>query len=235
MHDWKTRKAGNADQWTQWYQHKFGEIVSVVESDESRRFAGEIKALAEHLRPVESDFASDSRIRHLLTKELVERRWLLKAVEEWRTKADASRLLWLTGEPGVGKSTFAAHLAHFYGRGTVIAAHFCDWQNPDRRDACSVIRTLAFQIATRLPDYRRLLLTLPQIGALDGTNAAALFGYLLVNALKLCVSGGRDSFVIVLDALDEAGEKPTQRAGRSPGAERPPAAQLDPSRRHEPA
>ena len=63
----------------------------------------------------------------------------------------------------VGKSAFAAHLAHEYGRGTVIAVQFCDWKKPDHRDACRIIRTLAFQIATRLPDYRKLLLTLPEI------------------------------------------------------------------------
>ena len=33
----------------------------------------------------------------------------------------------------------------------------------DHRDARRIVRTLAFQIATRLPDYRKLLLTLPEI------------------------------------------------------------------------
>jgi hypothetical protein len=35
------------------------------------------------------------------------------------------------------------------------------------RDACRIIRTLAFQIATRLPDCRKLLLTLPILTELD--------------------------------------------------------------------
>ena len=39
------------------------------------------------------------------------------------------------GAPGIGKSAFAAHLAHEYGRGTVIAVQFCDWRKPDHRDA----------------------------------------------------------------------------------------------------
>ena len=38
-------------------------IISVVESDENRRFAGEIKTLEELLKPTVSDFAADARIR----------------------------------------------------------------------------------------------------------------------------------------------------------------------------
>ena len=170
MHDWKQR-AGDEIAYEQWYQGKLSEIVAVVESDESRRFAGEIQTLSEYLKPTTSDFASDARVRSLVEKELVGRKWVFKAVEEWRVSEDrSSRLFWIMGDPGVGKSAIAAHLAHFYGRGTVIAVHFCDWQKPDHRGAARIVRTLAFQIAARLPDYRKLLLTLPEIKELDGKS-----------------------------------------------------------------
>jgi hypothetical protein len=61
-----------------------------VESDESRRFAGEIKTLEKYLKPTASDFVSDSRIRKLLEKELVGRKWLFEEVERWRNAADRS-------------------------------------------------------------------------------------------------------------------------------------------------
>jgi hypothetical protein len=109
------------------------------------------------------------------------------------------------GASGIGKSSFAAHLAHEYGRGTVIAVQFCDWKKPDHRDARRIIRTLAFQIATRLPDYRKRLLTLPIMTELDGKNSAELFDGLLTNPLKLSITGGRERYLIVIDALDEAG------------------------------
>ena len=114
------------------------------------------------------------------------------------------------GAPGIGKSAFAAHLAHEYGRGTVIAVQFCDWKKPDHRDACRIIRTLAFQIATRLPDYRKLLLTLPILTELDRKNSAELFDGLLTNPLKLSITGGRERYLIVIDALDEAGSASAQ-------------------------
>ena len=207
MHDWQERRASGDAAWEKWYQEKLAEIIRVVESDESRKFAGEIRTLEEYLKPVVSDFAADARIQKLLEKKLTGRAWLFEAVEKWRTAADrSSRIFWMMGAPGFGKSFFAAHLAHFYGRGTVIGVHFCAYDKPDHRSAPRIIRTLAFQLATRLPDYRKLLLTLPEIAELDRKQTAAeLFDYLLANPLKLSITGGRERLLIVIDALDEAG------------------------------
>lgn len=201
MHDWKEKRAAGEAVWEKWYQEKLAEIVRVVESDESRRFAGEIKTLEDYLKPI----SSDSRIFHLLKKGLVGRVWLVDAIEKWRNAADrASRLFWIMGAPGVGKSAFAAHLAH-YGRDKVIAVQFCEYDKPDHRNAHRIVRTLAFQIATRLPDYRKLLLTLPEITDLERKNPNELFDYLLANPLRHAIDGGRDRYLIVIDALDEAG------------------------------
>jgi len=201
MHDWKERRAAGEAAWEDWYRSKLAEIVRVIESDESQRFAGEIRTLEEHLKPI----SSDTRIAQLLRKPLVGRTWLFDAVDQWRNASDrASRLFWIMGAPGVGKSAFAAHLTHF-GRDKVIAAQFVEYDKPDGRDSHRIVRTLAFQIATRLPDYRKLLLTLPEITELDRKNPADLFDYLLANPLKLSISGGRERYLIVIDALDEAG------------------------------
>jgi hypothetical protein len=68
-------------------------------------------------------------------------------------------MFWLKGSPGVGKSAFAAMLAH-QARSAVIGFFMCDFQG--RKDpeesAREVICTLAFQISSRLPDYRLKLL-----------------------------------------------------------------------------
>jgi hypothetical protein len=197
-----------------------------VESDESRRFAGEIETLHGHLKPIRSD----ARIYDLLRKGFFGRQWLFDAVEQWRITSAASpsplgglggervgvrgesqsRLFWITGDPGVGKSAFAAQLTHTRPD-AVIAAQFVEWDKPDHRDARRVVRSLAFQLATRLPDYRKLLLTLPEIAELDRKDPAELFDYLLANPLRSVIGGGRERQLIVIDALDEAGE-----AGRNP-------------------
>ena len=218
MHDWKTghgtvnckkgEPAAGDGAWETWYQGQLAEIVRVVESDESRRFAGEIETLNGHLKPIKSE----ARICQLLSKGFYGRQWLFDAVESWRNPQSAipnpqspSRLFWIMGAPGVGKSAFAAQLTHTRGD-TVIAAQFCEWDKPDHRNAPRVVRSLAFQLATRLPDYRKLLLTLPEIAELDRKDAAELFDYLLANPLRSVIHGGRERYLIVIDALDEAGE-----------------------------
>ena len=45
MHDWQERRASGEAAWEKWYQEKLAEIIRVVESDESRKFAGEIRTL----------------------------------------------------------------------------------------------------------------------------------------------------------------------------------------------
>jgi hypothetical protein len=202
MHDWKKRQAVGEAEWDQWYKNKLAEIVRVIESEESILFAGEIEKLNEYLKPIKSD----ARIYDLLKKGYIGREWLFEAVEKWRkdTRKD-SRLFWITGDPGVGKSAFAARLTHTRSD-TIIAAQFVEWDKPDHRDARRVVRSIAFQLATRLPDYRKLLLTLPEIAELDRKDPAELFDYLLVNPLKTAIHGGRNRYLIVIDALDEAGE-----------------------------
>ena len=64
------------------------------------------------------------------------------------------------------------------------------------------------------PNSSFLLLTscaLPEIAALDRKNAAELFDYLLADPLQHAIDGGRERYLIVIDAPDEAGE-----AGRNP-------------------
>ena len=200
MREWKAKLAASEPAWEKWYQDKLAEIVTVVESEESRRFAGEITDLEGYLNPI----SSLARIGQLLKKPLVGRAWLREAIETWRNSTDrASRLFWIMGAPGVGKSAFVADLVH-NGRDKVIAVEFCQYNNSDHRNAHYIVRALAFQIATRLPDYRKFLLTLPEIKKLDGKNPDALFAYLIANPLKLSITGGRERYLIVIDALDEA-------------------------------
>lgn len=202
MHDWKDRQALDEPAWKAWYQSKFAEIVEILESDEGRRFAGEIEELSKCLKPI----SADARLSYLLNKPFVGREWLIDAIEDWRLDPEQdSRVFWIVGNPGVGKSSFAANLSHF-GRDKVIAAHFCEWDKDDHRNAQRVVRSIAFQIAARLPDYRKLLLTLPEIHGLDDKNPAELFDYLLSNPLQNVINGDRERYLIVIDALDEASE-----------------------------
>ncbi len=202
MHDWREREAAGDAGWSEYYQEKLGEIVRAVESDESRRLAGEIETLKCYLKPI----SSDSRLSTLLQKGFVGRCWMFAEIEQWRNTADrGSRIFWIVGNPGVGKSAIAANLTHF-GRGKVIAAEFVQWHNRDHRDARKVVCTIAFQLATQLRDYRQLLLALPEIDNLEGKGSAELFDYLLATPLCRVIDAGRERHLIIIDAIDEAAE-----------------------------
>ena len=129
-------------------------------------------------------------------------------MEAWRTSQPQRRIFRLTGGPGAGKSAFSAWLAH-YQRANVVGLNLCKWNDEDRSDPRRVLRTLAFLLATRLPDYRRRLLDRfrrhdPQGEELDRKGAAAMFHWLLAEPLHL-IDGGRrrDRCVLLIDALDE--------------------------------
>ena len=53
------------------------------------------------------------------------RDWLFDEVENWRWVAEGEQALLITGDPGVGKSAFAAQLVRTNPESSVIAHHFC--------------------------------------------------------------------------------------------------------------
>ena len=200
MHEWKDKQGVGETTWNTWYNEKFAEIVRVVESDESVRFAGEIENLMAKIKPVKSD----TKMGELLRKPFTGRKWMHEAVEIWRNKRDDdSRLFWIVANPGVGKSAFVANLAHF-GKARVIALHFCEWNKKSHKDPRQVVLNIAFQLACRLADYRKLLLTLSQIDSLAAKSETELFDYLLVDPLRSVIDGGRERYLVIIDALDEA-------------------------------
>ena len=64
---------------------------------------------------------------------------------------EREQLIVLTGEPGVGKSAFAAHLAQ--RRGDVGASHFCIDGRIATVTPGTVFRSIASQLTRRLPGY----------------------------------------------------------------------------------
>jgi len=215
MHEWAAKKAAGRDDWDTWYRGKIGQILALLTAPATQRFAGEIEELDQRLRPI----GQESELG-LLVDGFVGRAWLLEKLDNWRKNASGSRLFWLTGAPGSGKSAFAAWLAH-RGKVNVIGLNLCRYNIDERRDAARVFRTLAFQMATRLPDYRRLLLDRLQKHDPDGSelarsSPAEVFDRLLAEPLRFGIDGGRREhrYVLVIDALDE-----TLRDGRSDLAE----------------
>jgi hypothetical protein len=64
-------------------------------------------------------------------------------------------------------------------------AQLVESDKPDHRNARRVLRSLALQLATRFPDYRKLLLTLFEIAELGRKDAAKALGAVGLNLAAL--------------------------------------------------
>lgn len=122
------------------------------------------------------------------------REWVLSDVRKWLANPK-KRILWITAEPGVGKSALAAWLGEQLPE--VAASHYFSWNHDDRRDAKTALKSIAYQLTTCIPGYERHL----EPTKVD--SASALLRDLLVDPL-LKLARPNNSVVIVIDALDEA-------------------------------
>lgn len=145
----------------------------------------------------------------MLSKEFYGRRWLEDYIEEWQDGRTTKALL-LYGRPGSGKSAFSVNYSHY--NSDVYGCFLCEWNREFTVNPQSLIRTMAFRLASKLPDYRSMLLhQLDTDVCLDEMNAEMLFDYLLTYPLSCLVDGNRETGIIVVDGLDEAecnGENP---------------------------
>lgn len=108
------------------------------------------------------------------------------------------------GKPGSGKSAFSVNYSHY--NSDVYGCFLCEWNREFSISPHQLIRTMAFRLATKLPDYRKLLLhQLEQVdNGLEEMNDDALFEFLLSYPLNHLVDGGRETGMIIVDGLDEA-------------------------------
>jgi hypothetical protein len=116
------------------------------------RFAAEIDVLARALKPVEQAATVVEKIEGFVGRE-----WMRDALDRRRGGSLPHRLIWITGGPGTGKSAFAAWLATWH-RGNTIALNLCEAGIDARNDPAQVVRTIGFQLARRVDDYRGHLL-----------------------------------------------------------------------------
>ena len=157
--------------------------------------------------------------------------WDFHAATEWltnnRNEADAStpRCLCVLGPAGTGKSTVsAALLREVLGRsvegqpgkwqGPITAAHFLKHSDASRQEPLTILHSLAFQIARRLPGAQEKLFSLLDSGELTRSqlqsDAETAFKLLFLDALVPACEG--ELVVILIDALDEGDPAEQQRA-----------------------
>lgn len=138
------RECFPADRHEDRYRKQFGQLVTAL-AEKQVPFEGVQQRLLNYLQPITY---GDDLTRHL--SRFTGREWAMTEVDEWL--ATPRRVLWITGEAGVGKSALAAWLCD--KRPEVAAYHFCRFGNSDRVDARKALLSLAYQLSTQLPVYQ---------------------------------------------------------------------------------
>ncbi|MGA3088136.1 MAG: toll/interleukin-1 receptor domain-containing protein [Terriglobales bacterium] len=188
------RNAFPVEQHEEQYAKRFEQLVKAL-TERQVPFEGVQQRLLNHLDPVRY---GDDFQRHLL--RFTGREWVMSEVEGWL--ASSRRVLWITGEAGVGKSALAAWLCN--RRPEIAAYHFCRFGNSDRVDARKILFSLAYQLTTQIPIYQERLSASRLDKTILETNLPAIFDRLFIAPLSDAVPIVDRPQVLLIDALDEA-------------------------------
>ena len=193
----------NGEGWTDWFRDRMSEIKANLSDIQRIKTSGDLQRLKDILDPktFEADIINN-------VQGFYGRKWLFDAFDSWLDHSK-NRLFWIKGGPGIGKSSFAAKLVH-NANSAVVGFFKCEYQGSKtpEESASECIRTLAYQLATRLPDYRQKLMYQQLIDKdkVGKKTADDLFTFLISEPLN--VSGKipeATRLTLIIDALDEAG------------------------------
>jgi ankyrin repeat protein len=133
--------------------------------------------------------------------------WILNhpAYLAWLT-AEETKLLWITGEPGCGKTMISAYLTDHLRLGYANSAKpqvfffFCDDKVKSQRDANAILRAILYQIVQQ---RRKLIKYVKNRFELDGPSLANSFSALWELFLKIVTASTSGAVRIIVDAIDE--------------------------------
>ncbi|KAG6916776.1 hypothetical protein DXG01_005358 [Tephrocybe rancida] len=138
---------------------------------------------------------------------------ILTEVNSWANdiSSGSSNFLWLTGDPGCGKSAITASLAEATrGNTTLWAEFFINRNNPNTTNPSSYFPTIVHQFAKRsLPARDEIYdqLTSDEASSLAGLPSERA-GELFVKAIQIaCAADPSKPVVIIIDGLDETDRK----------------------------
>lgn len=199
MSKWKNHVSSEAEN-NAWFEEKANNLVNLIKNDNFSYFDGEIS----RIRSVLNVTITDAKEHELSNKRFFGRKWLSEQIEDWRKDRLNPNIFLLYGAPGIGKSAFAVNLMHY--NPNVICGILCEWDKENSRNPKILIKTLAVKIASKLQDYRKLLLSVLDANYTEyikTLSSADLFEQLIIQPLSECIDGGRERHIIIIDGLDE--------------------------------
>ena len=182
------------------YTRYLNRILEVLRRERTLESEGGEATLRQLLPPI--DFAAD-RFGH---KEFSGREWLFEQIQGWLEAETPRRVLWIKGKAGVGKTGLAIKICDQYEQ--VVAHHLCKAENQEKKKPENLVKSIAYQLSTQIPEYRDKLLD--PSSRLEHTlseykdDPRTLFEKLVVEPLYGIPREPGVKKVIVIDAVDEA-------------------------------
>ncbi|MDD1725206.1 MAG: NACHT domain-containing protein, partial [Methanospirillum sp.] len=130
--------------------------------------------------------------------KFVGREWLIERIDNWVNDPNGRKVYWILGGPGIGKTALAIWYNHLRA---LSAFYLFQYDNTETTNPQRFVRTLAYQLSTRFPAYRR------QLEKVNIDSKTDLDGPALLNELILTpfhqLGNQEEQVVILLDGLDE--------------------------------
>ena len=149
--------------------------------------------------------------------------WILRRTEfiQWDQEQSASRLLWIHGDAGMGKTMLSIYLTKLFerdrkhGDGSLVLYYFCDGREEKRKTAVSILRGLMWCLLLQRPkllSYLQSEFDVQQQSLFAEGSFTALWRifrnmishanagpvYCLIDALNECTESSRDIFCLEL-------------------------------------
>lgn len=178
------------------YKTRVQQLIRALEHDslDFECAAAKLHTLLDPL-PFDADIA-----QHLA--RFTGRQWVFDRIDAWLRDPSASRVFWITGAPGVGKTAIAAWLCEH--RREVKAFHLCRHGHAQKSNPRKCVPSLAYQLSTQLADYQDRLNLLDLRQLIAESDARTLFDRLIVQPLSGDYPRPEGIVVVLIDALDEA-------------------------------
>ncbi|KAG9080448.1 hypothetical protein FRC06_006566, partial [Ceratobasidium sp. 370] len=141
---------------------------------------------------------------------------IINHVTTWvRAPNEARRLAWVYGLAGLGKSSIATSVCQRLDeQGALAASFFCKRDNPELRDPCRVITTVAYSLALRWKPYRDAVANVVRENSgLKLQHLRPLYETLVSKPVQRLKEAKKpdSELAIVVDALDECGDVGSRR------------------------
>ncbi|KAG9119981.1 hypothetical protein FRC07_004714, partial [Ceratobasidium sp. 392] len=122
---------------------------------------------------------------------------------------------WMSGQAGLGKSSIATSLClRLNGQNVRAASFFCKRDSPELRDPRNVLTTIVYGLALQWHAYRSVVVdAMNQDPEFHSRHLQPLYDLLVAKPLDWIQQehSPAEPFVVVVDALDECGDKDTRR------------------------